>query len=613
MKMLPEYYERVLEKAKEVEPQKNWGPRKFIKEALSQLEKEWFNKNVFVIEAPTGYGKTSISQAISLYSFEKEMKSIIAFPLRTLLEDQYSKFTKIIPESDIVGKRYMHHMQSLYLIKPITLTTIDTLSLTLFGIPPEDLERFVYYWSGTSSGSLGHYLFSYSSVILSNIVLDEVHLLSDSTKSLNFLFMLMDHAIENGQRIVLMSATLPLSLLEKFEKYKLLFGNISLKDKLEIIRFTDSRFRDDNFINERKNKDYDIVIEGLCGIVKFDKIMGRVKDGRRNGFTKTIVVFNTVEDAIKFYEKLNEEKVIEKEKTLLLHSRFNENDRVNKHKKLEALKDSDSYLIVSTQTIEAGVDVSSNLFITELAPANSLIQRIGRFLRGEKECSGQIYVWYEVDEKGNLKCYENKYKVYDWGLTNRTLEKLKSYSENELIGEPLWFITSAKINFHNPESYQKFLDEIYSTSEFQINENEIKSLLRIFMYLETLSIKSFDKYLDVEGSFVRESMQVPVITIEVTENILRNLSQQSMEEKIKYITNNIIPIPIERIVNLKVEGAIRIERKGEKEASLDLDFPIKENQLKDSKKLIHLIIKEQILALKVEEKYDSEYGLKIIG
>ncbi|MEM4523111.1 MAG: CRISPR-associated helicase Cas3' [Nitrososphaeria archaeon] len=594
--MLLEYYKNILEK-------NNWHPRKFIEGTLSLLERKWFEKNVFVIEAPTGYGKSSISQAISLYSLNEEMKTIIVFPLRTLLEDQYSKFDKIVPKPNILGKRYMHNMESLYLIKPITLTTIDTLSLTLFGIPPEDFEKVVRAWSGTSSGSLGHYLFSYSSIILSNIVLDEVHLLSDSTKSLNFLLTLIEHAVENGQKLILMSATLPTTLLNILKEYKLSFCGLQLKERLEIIRFSDREFHDNQFIYERKNKKYDIILEGLNSNEKLDKIIKYVKEGIKKGFSKIITVFNTIEDAIIFYKKLNNENLTEN--ILLLHSRFNENDRENKCEKLKILKESDNYIIVSTQTIEAGIDVSSNLFITEIAPANSLVQRLGRFLRYEKEDAGQVNIWYEVNEKGELECYMDKYKVYDWHLTNRTLERLKGYSENDLSSKQKWFTTSTKFGFHLPESYQKFLDAVYAPSDFQINSSEVEDLLKIFMNVENLSKKSFDKYLEAEGSFVREEMQLPI----VPESVLNNFKLQSNGDNLEYLRNRIIPISVKLIGKLKVKGAIKIEK--EKEID-DLNLkviPIEGYHLNDPKRLIKFMLKNQILALAIEGEYDSEYGL----
>ena len=57
--------------------------------------------------------------------------------------------------------------------------------------------------------------------------------------------------------------------------------------------------------------------------------------------------------------------------------------------------------------IGAGVDIS-NSFITEIAPANSLIQRLGRFLK-YNEKAGRIIIWYE-GENGKIKAERDRHK-----------------------------------------------------------------------------------------------------------------------------------------------------------------------------------------------------------
>ncbi len=50
----------------------------------------------------------------------------------------------------------------------------------------------------------------------------------------------------------------------------------------------------------------------------------------------------------------------------------------------------------------------SNSFITEIAPANSLIQRLGRFLK-YNEKAGRIIIWYE-GENGKIKAERDRHK-----------------------------------------------------------------------------------------------------------------------------------------------------------------------------------------------------------
>jgi CRISPR-associated endonuclease/helicase Cas3 len=114
--------------------------RFFINKAIEHIQRHWNDKNIFVIEAPTGYGKSTISAAVSLYSLEAKgnLKCIVAFPLRTLLEDQYYKFIgekersriydNILGIEDpekvrlLIGKRYMHNPDSRYLVIVIILS-----------------------------------------------------------------------------------------------------------------------------------------------------------------------------------------------------------------------------------------------------------------------------------------------------------------------------------------------------------------------------------------------------------------------------------------------------------------------------------------------------------
>jgi CRISPR-associated endonuclease/helicase Cas3 len=119
------YYYQVLEKLFGSTEKR----RKFIDYAISVLNDKWNEYNIFIIDAPTGYGKTTISASISLFTINEELKSIVILPLRSLIEDQYERFKKI---TEFVGKRYMNNPDSKYLLKPVTLTTIDTFALTFF-------------------------------------------------------------------------------------------------------------------------------------------------------------------------------------------------------------------------------------------------------------------------------------------------------------------------------------------------------------------------------------------------------------------------------------------------------------------------------------------------
>ena len=540
----------------------NWfnreeSKRRFIDEAINIIEREWSERNIFIVEAPTGYGKSVISATISLFSIRSDdsLKCIVAFPLRALLEDQYRKFIGECEKGRgilgnlckeratiLIGKRYMHNPDSRYLIKPITLTTVDTLAMTLFGIPPEYVDSVVKEWDGTIGGSLGHYLFSWGSVISSNIVLDEVHLLADSTRSLSFLVALMKIVQDFGQKLVLMSATVPESLKSVLNKY--------LPDKIRFIEF--SVDKDPCFLRDRTCKRYCITFEEIESTEKYKRIREWIDENKE--FTRIIVVFNTVKEAIDFYKYIKDTLKDRFDKIVLIHSRFTEKDRENKVNEIMSLRKSSPrstapdgcekwgsspssaaserssavqsdnyerensrYLIISTQVIEAGIDISSNLFITDVAPANSLIQRVGRFLRytTEEDREGKVIIWYEINEKEKNN---ELYKVYDRNLVEKTVEWLKKNSDEERC---------VKLNVHLPEvrdskkkGYKELLNYVYEDGYFRVEEDLIRDFESIFLHLENASLIAVEKFLEMEGSLVRDGLQVPVTPKSKVEEIL---------------------------------------------------------------------------------------------
>lgn len=94
--------------------------------------------------------------------------------------------------------------------------------------------------------------------------------------------------------------------------------------------------------------------------------------------TRTLVVVNRVARAVELAEGLR--KRVGKEKSgvevRLVHSRFRPADRAAEQK--AALAEGFDGIVVATQAIEAGVDISSRTLVTELAAWSSLIQRFGR-------------------------------------------------------------------------------------------------------------------------------------------------------------------------------------------------------------------------------------------
>lgn len=92
----------------------------------------------------------------------------------------------------------------------------------------------------------------------------------------------------------------------------------------------------------------------------------------------TLVICNTVDAAVAVFEALKLPAGVD---ALLLHSRFRGADRAAQLARLAAPVAAAGRVIVATQVVEAGVDLSADLLITELCPWPSLVQRLGRLAR----------------------------------------------------------------------------------------------------------------------------------------------------------------------------------------------------------------------------------------
>ena len=111
----------------------------------------------------------------------------------------------------------------------------------------------------------------------------------------------------------------------------------------------------------------------------------------------TLVILNTVARAQQVHAALVRQGA-SPDRLALVHSRFRLADRTAQMNKLPQPHTADDLIVITTQAVEAGVDLSAATLITELAPASSLVQRLGRVNRyGELNDSGGATVrWVDL-------------------------------------------------------------------------------------------------------------------------------------------------------------------------------------------------------------------------
>lgn len=136
----------------------------------------------------------------------------------------------------------------------------------------------------------------------------------------------------------------------------------------------------------------------------------------------TLVIANRVARAQAIYAALREHDGRTDENTALIHSRFRPIDRV-RHEAL-LLGTSADRIVVATQAIEAGVDVSAVTLFTELAPWPSLVQRLGRCNRYGND-DVRAY-WIDVDTSDSKAGLALPYSADELGRARDLLGELSA-------------------------------------------------------------------------------------------------------------------------------------------------------------------------------------------
>lgn len=117
---------------------------------------------------------------------------------------------------------------------------------------------------------------------------------------------------------------------------------------------------------------------------------------RHRPSTRSIVVLNRVDLAQQVHAALLKSirRLPEPPELVLLHSRFRPPDRSERMDEALAAPGPAGTILVATQVIEAGVDLSSALLATETAPFSSIVQRLGRCNRAGMD-DGATVLWLD--------------------------------------------------------------------------------------------------------------------------------------------------------------------------------------------------------------------------
>jgi CRISPR-associated endonuclease/helicase Cas3 len=454
-----------------------------IKNTLEHQIRIWesiYNKSYpLLLKAPTGTGKTEAVIAPFLSQFvQKDFfiapRLIYVLPMRVLvnsIKERIEKYAKKISSDISVKVQHGDAPNAPFFISDIVVTTLD---------------QFLYAFARSSSQVDYHVDIPAGAIASSIVVFDEAHMYRDEF-TFSIMRALMEILYRSRVPFILMTATMPASLENS------LFENIKLEPHQKILG--------ENLINselEIKISDEALYSNNEAKIT--DGLLNKIKN------KKTLIVLNQVKRAQKVYEEIKKQLKLNESEIVLLHSRFTRKDRVEHEKKALSLiphKDNIKIsegvgIVVSTQVLEAGIDFSAELLLTEVAPADCIVQRAGRCARYEGE-KGEMIIFPVEEENEGHKPYEKKH-------LSKTLE---------------WLQQNKHFNIRNFSEVCAFVDE---TLDYKANDYEARDTL-IDLYECVL-------YADSEPTNIqlRKSKSVTLVVLDIPD-----VSGKKAKEKIKEI------------------------------------------------------------------------------
>ena len=425
---------------------KNLPPNKkrdvFRKFVLNNFDK---NYKLFTLTAPTGYGKTLTALNFAL-KFNKS-RIIYALPFTSIIDQTYDIVAKIYKNSDILVSK-AHHKTTIgeenltqedryskikFLMESfsgeINVTTLYQLIFALFGNKNKDNVKF-------------------NQLKNSVVIIDEAQAIPYNFRK-DFILLCEIISQRLGTIFIFMSATMPVIKSEKFKEISNL--DYFTKQDRYVIKWLDIGGEDE-------------LLEKICEAAS-DK--------------NTLVVVNTIKKAQELFTKLRD-----KFNCFCLNGYMYDDHKratieavrcaINKSK-VDPL--ASKILLISTQSIEAGVDLDFDVGFREVSPISSIIQTAGRVNRHFGATRGELYVFPEISKFTNL-IYGDLYKVSGAILGDL---KQKEVQESEILEiSNLYFqkISNQLENLHIKSEIEKLeFENINQKIEDIMNDNYKQTII----------------------------------------------------------------------------------------------------------------------------------------
>ncbi len=312
------------------------------------------NQKLFTLTAPTGYGKTLTALEFAL-KFDRE-KIIFALPFTSIIDQTYSVISDIFKEIEIYK---IHHKTTIDEAEPkdryskvkflmtsfsgdINITTLYQIIFALFGNKNRDNVKFNQFRDAV-------------------VIIDEAQSIPYSFRK-DFIKICELISEQMNTVFIFMSATMPI---------------------------VSDRFREISNLDYFKEQNRYILkwLSLKSGQESLVEMVENEADTKH-----TLIVVNTIKKAQELYLKFRDEF-----DCYCLNGYMTDFDKQRVIKEVSnRLKDDSKILLISTQSIEAGVDLDFEVGFREVAPISSIIQTAGRVNRHFGDTQSTLYIFDDI-------------------------------------------------------------------------------------------------------------------------------------------------------------------------------------------------------------------------
>ncbi|HBT39538.1 MAG: CRISPR-associated helicase Cas3 [Thermotoga sp. 50_1627] len=371
--------------------------RKFHQE-IDQSLKE-IDSRILSITAPTGLGKTLANIKVALSMARRNSVIVYALPFISIIDQTTDLMYKILDEvnHDATVLLPYHHLAD----QPFRGKEYEQPSIQRVIVENWHTQMVV-----TTFVSLFESLFTnrripfFYKLLNSVIILDEVQ--SIPHKYWDPISRILTELTEFGSTVILSTATRPALLKNAKGLVKGVYSADLNRTKI-------------HFHGEIEYEEFFNVVTREVG--------ESVKSGK-----KLLIVLNTIKHSKEIFERVLKESGLE--------NLFYLSSNVIPKQRLERLKIMKEFvhgplICVSTQVIEAGVDISFDKVIRDYAPLDSIIQAAGRCNRTFEKPIGDVDVYTVIGPKGSRSLASYVYDSFLLKITEEVVSDKQTYEEKE--------------------------------------------------------------------------------------------------------------------------------------------------------------------------------------